>query len=141
MEECLTYFRNAIEQPTTSQRWPEWWEAHAELVRQNFDREDYLRLKFHRLIAARLILERMGRPVVEPPTVNWWDRTHCPKCAEPLIRFIPGAMPTRDEIIAFGHRSGIEVCQRGYGLHHGVYCPFGYVDIMMEFRPIEECGS
>ncbi len=139
MEEFLAYFRDAIERPEAVQRWPEWWAANAEGVRQAFDHTDYVRLKFRRLGAARMILERLGRPAVEPPEVHWLDRTHCPHCGELLMRFVPGREPTREQVVAFGHRSGNEQCQQGYWLHPGVYCPLGCVHVMMEFRrPTEQ---
>jgi hypothetical protein len=134
VEECLAYFRDAIERPETVQRWPEWWAANAERVRQAFDHADYIRLKFRRLDAARIILERLGQPAVEAPAVDWLYRTYCPHCGEPLMRFVPGEGPTREQVVAFGHRSGIEQCQQGYWLHPGVYCPLGCVQVMMEFR-------
>jgi hypothetical protein len=84
--------------------------------------------------AARTILERLGRPAAEPPKIDWLDREHCPHCGEPLMKFVPGAMLTREQVVAFGQRSGIESCQQGYWLHPGVYCPFGCVAMMMEFR-------
>ena len=134
MEECLTYFRDAIERPETVERWPEWWAANADRVRKAFDYEDYIRLKFRRLDAARVILERMGRLAVEPHEIDWLHRTHCPHCGEPLMKFLPGAELTREDIIAFGRRSGIKQCQQGYWLHPGVYCPLGCIHVMMEFR-------
>jgi hypothetical protein len=139
MEECLAYFRDAIERPEAVQRWPEWWVANADRVRQAFNYADYIRLKFRRLDAARAIMERLGRPVVEPPAVDWLHRTHCPHCGESLMKFVPGAKPTREQVLAFGHRSGIEQCQKGYWLHPGVYCPLGCVQLMIEFcRPAEQ---
>lgn len=134
MEECLAYFRDAIERPEAVPRWPEWWAANADRVRQSFDHADYLRLRFRRLDAVRTILRRLGRPAAEPPAVDWLHRSHCPHCGEPLTRFIPGEGPTREEVVEFGYRSGIEQCQQGYWLHPGVYCPLGCVQIMMEFR-------
>jgi hypothetical protein len=121
VEEFLAYFRDAIERPEAVQRWPEWWAANAERVRQTFDHADYVRLKFRRLDAARRILERLGRPAVEPPEVHWLYRIHCPHCGEPLMKFVPGDEPTREEVVAFGHRSGIEQCQQGYPHTLGVF--------------------
>lgn len=138
VEEILAYLRDAIERPQSVQRWPEWWAVNAERVRQVFDHADYVRLKFRRLDAARTILARIGRPAVEPPEVGWLDRAHCPHCGEPLMRFLPGEGPTREQVVAFGHRSGIEQCQQGYWLHPGVYCPLGCIQILMEFRQPEQ---
>lgn len=134
MDECLTYFRQAIEQPGSVPPWTEWWAAHEELVRRSFDHADYIRLKFRRLDAARTILERVGQPATEPPQIDSIYRTYCPHCGERLMKFIPGFTPSREEVIAFGHRAGIEQCQRGYWLHPGVYCPLRCVWVRMAFR-------
>jgi hypothetical protein len=134
MEECLTYFRQTIEQPESVRPWSEWWAEHDDLVRQSFDYNDYIRLKFRRLDAAWALLERLGRPAIESPQGNWLDRTFCPHCGERLMKFVPGSQLTKEEVVAFGHRAGIEQCQQGYWLHPGVYCPLRCVWIMMEFR-------
>lgn len=134
MDELLAYLRNAIERPETVQPWPEWWAANVEAIRKAFDHADYLRLKFRRLDAARAILERLGCLPVELSPSDLLDRTHCPHCGEPLIKFLPGTELTQEEVVAFGHKSGIEECQRGYWLHPGVYCPTGCIQLMIEFE-------
>ena len=55
MDECLAYFRDAIQHPESVAAWTDWWRTNQELVRRSFDRADYLNLKFRRLEAARAI--------------------------------------------------------------------------------------
>jgi hypothetical protein len=70
MDECLRYFQDAIERAETVPPWPEWWASHEDLVRRSFDQADYLRLKFHRLEAAKAILRRVGLPWQAKPKVH-----------------------------------------------------------------------
>lgn len=130
MDERLAYFRRAIEQPGTVPPWSEWWAANEDLVRRSFDHEDCVRLKFRRLDAARMILERLGEPANERPSIDIIDRTYCPHCGERLLKVFPGAMPSKEEIKAFGERAGIEKPS----FHPGVYCPLRCVSILVEFR-------
>ena len=71
MEECLTYFENAILRPATVPTWDEWWAAKEELAATHFSLVDYVRLKHRQLRGARFILERLGRMAKdEPPALS-----------------------------------------------------------------------
>jgi hypothetical protein len=133
MEECLDYFRQALEHPGTVPPWADWWASHSELVCQAFERVDYLRLKYRWLAAAREILDRHRQPAVEPKT-HVLDRTVCPTCGERLIKFVPGTDPSYEERLAFVRRSGRDADPNKLWFHHGVYCPFGCTCVMIEFR-------
>jgi hypothetical protein len=136
MEECLDYFRRALEQPGSVPPWADWWATHAELARQVFDRLDYVRLKHRWLNGARELLERLGTPAVEPQ-MNWLDRTVCPKCGERLLKFVPGADPSYEERFAFVQRSGFNTDPDKVWRHHGVYCPRECIAVLIEFRTPE----
>ena len=60
MEECLSYFRDALHRPEQVPVWDEWWAAHESLVRASFAPLDYMRLKVRRLIAAHDLLIKFG---------------------------------------------------------------------------------
>jgi hypothetical protein len=67
MDNCLAYFRSALQHPDSVPPWAEWWQINEALVRQSFDRADFLNLKFRRLDAARAILQRIGDPIADAP--------------------------------------------------------------------------
>jgi hypothetical protein len=138
MEECLRYFRQAIERPGSVAPWGEWWRDHEESVRQSFDRPDDLRLKFRTPEAARSILERRGRPAypISPDSPLAWS--HCPVCGEKLMRFVPNEEVSRDEDVAFGTKAGVAQCRQGYWLHPGVYCPNRCTWVMAEFYSLSD---
>ncbi len=60
MDECLKYFKAIIADPSSVPSWADWWLHNAELVRSQFSREDYLRLKFRKVEAAYSILVERG---------------------------------------------------------------------------------
>lgn len=60
MEECLSYFRDALHRPERVPGWGEWWAANEALVRESFSLVDYQRLKVRRLVGARDLLTRLG---------------------------------------------------------------------------------
>lgn len=60
MDECLEYFKSVISDRSSAESWPAWWNRNANLVRARFSRDDYLRLKFCKLEAARRILVDRG---------------------------------------------------------------------------------
>lgn len=51
--------------PASVPPWVDWWRENSELVRAQFSREDYLRLKFRNVEAAQIILVERGM-LVEP---------------------------------------------------------------------------
>jgi hypothetical protein len=127
MDECLAYFRQAIEHPGSVPPWAVWWAAHEELVRRTFDRTDYLRLKYRKLAGAEIILARTGWT---PPPEEQRDplRTaFCPVCGERL--FWMGENTSREEVRAFAERAGIEHCH----LHPGAYCPNRCFWVLIEY--------
>lgn len=88
MEECLNYFRQAIERPGSVSPWAVWWAANEGKVRQAFPHEDYLRLKHRKLLGAATLLERTGWKAPEPPDPL---RTgFCTVCGEPALDEIAG---------------------------------------------------
>jgi hypothetical protein len=60
VEECLTYFRQAIARPLSVPPWSEWWAANEDLVQRVFPLVEYVRLKHRRLKGARQILQHAG---------------------------------------------------------------------------------
>jgi hypothetical protein len=138
MEECLNYFRQAIEHPGTVPIWTVWWKEHAEEVRKHFNRTDYLRLKVYKLVAARGILERLGI-LPHDPTWGCEDIPHllsssrCRVCGEVLFKAMPGTT-TPDEIRAFAERIGDEVIRRDGWIHPGFYCPNGCTRVLVNIR-------
>ena len=60
MDECLAYFRKAVNDPASVPPWSEWWAANVDLVQQIFPLMEYVRLKHRRLRGAREILQRAG---------------------------------------------------------------------------------
>ncbi|MBX9622611.1 MAG: hypothetical protein K2X82_02240 [Gemmataceae bacterium] len=67
MDECLTYFRQAIEDPASVPRCDRWYADNEELVRRVFPKVEVARLRHAGLRAAAVILKRHGwRP---PPSV------------------------------------------------------------------------
>lgn len=60
MDECLAYFRKAVNDPASVPPWSEWWAANIDLVQQIFPLSEYVRLKHRRLRGAREILQRAG---------------------------------------------------------------------------------
>jgi hypothetical protein len=132
MEECLAYFRRAIEHPGTVPPWAEWWATHEELVRRVFPRPEYLRLKYRKLAGARILVERQGwRPSSESQRDP--DRAEfCEVCGERLFRMFPDT--PREEVIAFGKQAGLDPCRQGFFLHFGLYCPNRCTATLLEFR-------
>lgn len=110
MEECLIYFRQAVNSPGQVQPWSEWWAANEELVGQSFSMVDYVRLKHRKLRGAREILHLKGElpkdfipasPLVTGSCSECGERTtksssdtcggevSCPSCGVILIYEIP----------------------------------------------------
>lgn len=90
-DECLTYFRRAIEEPASVPPWREWWAANEPLARRVFTMAQVSQLRGTGLRAAAVILRRYGwKPPPTPPAevvkrwetafqwlaflvvVNWW---------------------------------------------------------------------
>ena len=136
MDECLRYFREAIERPGSVPPWAEWWQAHADVIRREFTRPEYLRLKFRKLPAAREILERRGL-IAPARRVHPIDRTHCEVCGEPLFKLMPDSA-TAEEVAAFAKRTIREDWRLDPWLHYGVYCPNGCTEVMLNFRRVRD---
>ncbi len=66
MEECLIYFRLALQEPARVPPWSEWWASNETQVQEVFSFADYVRLKHRRLLGARQILQRLGKLPSEP---------------------------------------------------------------------------
>ena len=101
MDKCLEYFKAVISDPKRAEPWLEWGERNAETVRSHFPREDYLRLKFRKLEAARQILFDRGmldENELDYCSPNFGD-THCHFCGQELFWAIPGET-TPDQIVA-----------------------------------------
>ena len=60
MEECLTYFRQALTDPRSVPPWSEWWAANAGLAERSFPLLEFVRLKHRRLRGARQMLQNAG---------------------------------------------------------------------------------
>lgn len=133
MEDCLTYFQQAVEHPDTVVPWDQWWLDHSEDVRRCFARADYLKLKFHKLTAARDILVRERRVVLDERRVHPLDQTHCLVCGQLLFKALPH-VTTREEIVEFSNRIGRADLARDQWIHPGVYCPNGCTSVMLNFR-------
>lgn len=135
MEDCLSYMQSAVTKPGTVEPWAGWWLANQETVRITFDRRDYLKLKFRRLIAAREILERLGR--IEPEGNEYagtdFNATHCKVCGDELFWAIPGET-TKEQIIEFAKRMRWEQIEKDAWIHPGVFCPNGCTYALHEYR-------
>ena len=134
MDECLEYFLAIISDPRNAEPWPDWWQRNSELVRSVFSREDYLKLKFRKLNAARRILVDRGllaETELDYRSPNFGD-THCHFCGHELFWAIPGKT-TPDEIVAFAKLTGATEIERDRWIHPGVYCPKGCVFVMHNY--------
>ncbi|MCA9224617.1 MAG: hypothetical protein KDA47_03365 [Planctomycetales bacterium] len=134
MDKCLEYFKAVISDPKRAEPWLEWWERNAETVRSHFPREDYLRLKFRKLEAARQILFDRGmldENELDYCSPNFGD-THCHFCGQELFWAIPGET-TPDQIVASARKIGDEQIERDRWIHPGVYCPNGCVFVMHHY--------
>lgn len=135
MQDCLSYMQSAVTQPGSVEPWADWWSVNNETVRASFDRRDYLKLKFRKLIAAREILERLGR--IKPKDDDFvgtdFNATHCKVCGERLFWAIPGET-TKDQIVDFAERMGWEQIRKDAWIHPGVYCPNGCTYALHEYR-------
>lgn len=82
MEECLTYFRQAVHDPLSVPPWSEWWAEKAGLVEGVFSLVDFVRLRHRRLLGARQILQRRGElpEGFEPPSFT--ETGSCEACGE-----------------------------------------------------------
>jgi len=85
LEQCLAYFRTAVQDPRSTVPWSEWW-AENEMVAANaFSIVDYVRLKHRRLLGARQILQLRGELPKEfvPPSASVTGS--CEKCGERVV--------------------------------------------------------
>lgn len=82
MEECLNYFRQAVNSPGQVQPWSEWWAANEELVSQSFSMVDYVRVKHRKLRGAREILQIKGELPKDYAPASPLTTGSCSECGE-----------------------------------------------------------
>ncbi len=91
MEQCLAYFRQAINDPLSVPPWSEWWAANAGLVEQVFSLLDYVRLKHRRLTGALQILQNAGELPEDFCAPSPLLTGSCGKCGERTINHSNGS--------------------------------------------------
>ena len=136
MDECLAYFQALVDDPKSVQTWQEWWSENCDLVKSLFPRDQYLKLKFRRIVAVRQILiergllEDDGSDALYPQMGD----THCNVCGTELFWALPGKT-TPDEISAYAELIGNEQLKTDRWIHPGVYCPNNCTCVLFNIAP------
>ena len=123
-----------ISNPRDAEAWPEWWARNEDVVRSLFSREQYLKLKYRKLYAARQILADRGmidERQFDYSYPNFGD-THCRTCGHALFWAIP-KQTTRADIVAYAKLIGSAEIERDGWIHPGVYCPNGCTFVMHNY--------